>query len=60
MATKWLLPKLSEYNQEYPSQPLSVLTDDNIIDLKYEGIDAAIRLTDASDPSLHMSFISDE
>ena len=60
LATKWLLPKLSEYNQEYPSQPLSVLTDDNIIDLKYEGIDAAIRLTDVNDPSLHMSFISDE
>ncbi|MEQ3659691.1 MAG: LysR family transcriptional regulator [Glaciecola sp.] len=60
LATKWLLPKLSEYNQEYPNQPLSVLTDDNIIDLKYEGIDAAIRLTDVNDPSLHMSFISDE
>lgn len=60
LATKWLLPKLSEYNQEYPSQPMSVLTDDNIIDLKYEGIDAAIRLTDVNDPSLHMSFISDE
>lgn len=60
LATKWLLPKLSEYNQEYPSQPLSVLTDDNIIDLKYEAIDAAIRLTDVNDPSLHMSFISDE
>jgi len=60
LATKWLLPKLSEYNQEYPGQPLSVLTDDNIIDLKYEGIDAAIRLTDVNDPSLHMSFISDE
>lgn len=60
LATKWLLPKLSEYNQEHPSQPLSVLTDDNIIDLNYEGIDAAIRLTDVNDPSLHMSFICDE
>ncbi|MDG1750795.1 MAG: LysR substrate-binding domain-containing protein [Thalassotalea sp.] len=60
LATKWLLPKLNEYNQQHPNQPLSVLTNDNIIDLNYEGIDAAIRLTDVNDPSLHMSFISDE
>lgn len=60
LATKWLLPKLSEYNQKHPNQPLSVLTDDKIIDLDYEGIDAAIRLTDINDPNLHMSFICDE
>ncbi|MGB1290681.1 MAG: LysR family transcriptional regulator [Pseudoalteromonas sp.] len=60
LATKWLLPKLNEYNQEHPNQPLSVLTDDKIIDLNYEGIDAAIRLTDINDPALHMTFICDE
>ncbi|WP_100642930.1 LysR substrate-binding domain-containing protein [Alteromonas facilis] len=60
LATKWLLPKLSEYNRAYPNQPLSVLTDDNILDLKYEGIDAAIRLTDRLDPDLHMTYICDE
>lgn len=60
LATKWLLPKLSHYNQEFPGQPLSVLTDDKIIDLNYEGVDAAIRLTDAVDPTMHMSFICDE
>jgi DNA-binding transcriptional LysR family regulator len=60
LATKWLLPKLSDYNQQNPKQPLSVLTDDNIIDLNYEGVDAAIRLTNIVDPSLHMSFICDE
>lgn len=60
LATKWLLPKLSHYNQEFPGQPLSVLTDDKIIDLNYEGVDAAIRLTDTVDPKMHMSFICDE
>lgn len=60
LATKWLLPKLSHYNQEFPGQPLSVLTDDKIIDLNYEGVVAAIRLTDAVDPTMHMSFICDE
>ncbi|MCW8877825.1 MAG: LysR substrate-binding domain-containing protein [Kangiellaceae bacterium] len=60
LATKWLLPKLHNYNQHYPAQPLSVLSDDKIIDLNYEGVDAAIRLTNVVDPSLHMSFICDE
>ncbi len=60
LATKWLLPNLHDYNQHYPAQPLSVLSDDKIIDLNYEGVDAAIRLTDIVDPSLHMTFISDE
>lgn len=60
LATKWLLPKLNEYNQQHPNHPLSVLTDDKIIELDYEGIDAAIRLTDINDPNLHMSFICDE
>ena len=60
LATKWLLPMLSHYNQLYPQHPLSVLTDDKISDLQYEGIDAAIRLTDTLDPSLHMTYISDE
>lgn len=60
LATKWLLPMLSEYNQQFPKQPLSVLTDDNISDLAYEGIDAAIRLTNKKDPSLHMTYICDE
>ena len=60
LATKWLLPKLSDYNNKYIHQPLSVLTDDSILDLKYEGIDAAIRLTDAVDDSLHKTYICDE
>jgi LysR family glycine cleavage system transcriptional activator len=60
LATKWLLPNLSKYNQKCPGQPLSVLTDDKIIDLNYEGVDAAIRLTNTIDPNMHMSFICDE
>ncbi|MCC2616159.1 LysR family transcriptional regulator [Aestuariibacter halophilus] len=60
LATKWLLPKLGDYNQAYPDQPLSVLTDDNILDLRYEGIDTAIRLTDTEVPGLHMTYICDE
>ena len=60
LATKWLLPKLGHYNQAYPQQPLSVLTDDKILDLRYERIDAAIRLTDSHDPDLHMTYICDE
>ena len=60
LATKWLLPKLSDYNNKYAHQPLSVLTDDNILDLKCEGINAAIRLTDKEDASLHMTHICEE
>lgn len=60
LATKWLLPKLGHYNQKFPQQPLSVLTDDKITDLHYKGIDAAIRLTNVKDPSLHMTYICDE
>lgn len=60
LATKWLLPNLADYNKRFPNQPLSVLTDDNIIDLNFEGVDAAIRLTDTVNPNLHMSYICDE
>lgn len=60
LATKWLLPKLGDYNNAYAHQPLSVLTDDNILDLKYEGIDAALRLTDTENTLLHMTYICDE
>lgn len=60
LATKWLLPKLVEYNQACPNQPLSVLTDDNILDLRFEGIDTAIRLTDTALPDLNMTYICDE
>lgn len=60
LATKWLLPKLNDYNQRYPEQPLSVLTDDKIVDLRFEGIDAAIRLTNVKDTSISMTFICDE
>lgn len=60
LATKWLLPELTNYNQQFPQQPLSVLTDDKITDLPFEGIDAAIRLTNVKDPSLHMTYICDE
>jgi len=60
LATKWLLPILGDYNEQYPNQPMSVLTDDNIINIELEGIDAAIRLTDVIDPALHMTFLSDE
>lgn len=60
LATKWLLPRLSDYNQHHPNQPLSVLTEDKIIDLNQEGIDAAIRLTDYEDPSLYTTLICEE
>ncbi len=60
LATKWLLPMLSDYNRQFPQQPLSVLTDDRLTDLHYEGIDAAIRLTNVEDPTLDMTYICDE
>ena len=60
LATKWLLPKLSDYNEKYAEHPLSVLTDDNILDLKYEGIDAAIRLTDKPNENYAMTYICEE
>ena len=60
LATKWLLPNLSGYNEQCPNQPLSVLTDDNIVDLDFEGVDSAIRLTDVINSNLHMTFICEE
>lgn len=60
LATNWLLPNLSRYNEQFPTQPLSVIADDNVVDLKFEGIDAAIRLTSKADPLLHMTHICDE
>jgi len=60
LASNWLLPNLSRYNEEYPAQPLSVIADDTILDLQFEGIDAAIRLTSKADPLLHSTHICDE
>ena len=60
LATNWLLPNLSRYNERFPDQPLSAIADDIILDLKFEGIDAAIRLASKADPLLHMTHICDE
>ena len=51
---------MADYNKQFPNQPLSVLTDDKIIDLTLEGVNSALRLTDNLDSTLHMSFICDE
>jgi len=60
LVSNWLLPNLSRYNAEYPAQPLSVIADDSILDLQFEGIDAAIRLTSKADPLLHSTHICEE
>lgn len=43
MAGKWLLPRLSDFEQQYPDIDLQVVTSDNLNNFDSEGIDIGIR-----------------
>ncbi len=42
-AQSWLMPRLAAFWSDHPDVPLTVQTDHNMIDLRREGVDLAIR-----------------
>ncbi|MCK5041469.1 MAG: LysR family transcriptional regulator [Sphingomonadales bacterium] len=58
LATKWLLPNLTRYNQKHPKHPISVMTDERVLDLRRENIDGAVRFAKSvDDTDLDVTFI---
>ena len=43
MAAKWLLPRLNDFENQYPNIDLQIVTSDNLTDFDSEGVDVAIR-----------------
>ncbi len=43
MAAKWLLPRLNDFEEQYPNIDLQIVTSDNLTDFDSEGVDVAIR-----------------
>ncbi|MFD1556697.1 LysR substrate-binding domain-containing protein [Paraburkholderia silviterrae] len=43
-ASKWLIPRLSEFSQSYPDTEVRIIADEKLCTFKGDGIDIAIRL----------------
>ncbi len=52
IGSTWLAPKLQQFRERYPGIQLTILLDDNILDLGMREADAAIRLYKPEQPDL--------
>jgi LysR family glycine cleavage system transcriptional activator len=43
LAAKWLLPRLSSFQESHPSIDVRITTSNNLVDFQRDGVDAAIR-----------------
>ncbi len=59
-AAKWLIPKITEFQQEHPQFTLRVHTGDDKVDFIAEQIDCAIRYGLGKYPDLHTTHLTDE
>jgi DNA-binding transcriptional LysR family regulator len=53
VASKWLLPRLSDFTDRYPDIDLKVSATDALAESKRDKVDLAIRLGRGSYPDLH-------
>jgi LysR family glycine cleavage system transcriptional activator len=59
-AAKWLIPKITEFQQENPKFNLKIHTSDKRVDFIAEQIDCAIRYGLGKYPDLHTTHLTDE
>ena len=59
-AVKWLLPRLESFDARYPEIDIRMSTSLDLVDLKRDGFDAAIRLGDGNYPGLNSIKLFDE
>jgi LysR family transcriptional regulator of beta-lactamase len=58
-AVGWLMPRLSRFREAHPFVELRLLTNNNLVDLAAEGLDAAIRFGDGVWPATHNVLLLD-
>jgi len=56
-AAKWLVPHLPEFYGQYPDNRISVLAQDELVDLRRDQIDSALRYTRSPQPGLHATHL---
>lgn len=59
-ASKWLLPRLSEFSNQYPDIDLKISATVGLADFKRDKVDLAIRLGRGSYPDLHAELLFGE
>lgn len=58
-AVGWLLPRLHTFEQAHPYIDLRLQTNNNVVDLAYEGLDSAIRFGDGAWHGTHARHLMD-
>ena len=56
-ASRWLIPRLSKFQEKHPDIALHVHTSGAKVDFDRDGIDAAIRLAAKKEPGLHYELV---
>lgn len=59
-AAKWLIPKISDFQHEYPQLTLRVHTGDKPVDFMADQIDCAIRFGKGKYPGMNTTLLADE
>jgi LysR family glycine cleavage system transcriptional activator len=55
--SKWLIPRLSRFNDEYPDINVRIDASVRLVDLEHENIDVGIRFSEAVDPALETTHL---
>lgn len=59
-AMRWLIPRLQEFQTEFPDIEIRLSTPTHVVDFNAESIDLAIYYGDGNWPELHVDFLFDE
>lgn len=57
LAAKWLMPRLSKFQEQYPAIDVRVTTSTALVDFERDGVDAAIRYGLGQWPGLHTDWL---
>jgi LysR family transcriptional regulator, glycine cleavage system transcriptional activator len=59
-ANRWLMPKISQFQEKYPELKLSIMPSFNLVDFQGDGVDLAIRYGRGEYPGLETRFFMKE
>ena len=59
-ANRWLMPKISHFQEKYPDLKLSIMPSFKLVDFQGDGVDVAIRYGKGDYPGLEARFLMEE
>jgi len=59
-ANRWLMPRISRFQERYPQVKLSIMPGFNLVDFQGDGVDLAIRFGKGNYPGLESRFLKEE